>query len=206
MCCTQATRHLNAFGMISNHLNFEYFLIILGSFMHCPLGWQLCGNVEARKVARSFIEYIVLWLWFVCYSIWIESILTTIIKCTLYVFISQKFCSVENKSYYYYHHYMPRCLYIPWWRHQMEIFSALLAICAGNSPVPGEFPAQRPVTRSFGVFFDLRLNQRLSKQSLGWWFDSIMRSLQCMAPGRGETCSGTNEVTPQYMRKQSAWI
>ena len=42
-----------------------------------------------------------------------------------------------------------------WWRHQMETFSALLAICAGNSPVPGEFPAQRPVTRSFDVFFDL---------------------------------------------------
>ena len=38
----------------------------------------------------------------------------------------------------------------------METFSALLAICAGNSPVPGEFPAQRPVTRSFHVFFDLR--------------------------------------------------
>ena len=37
----------------------------------------------------------------------------------------------------------------PWWRHQMETFSALLAICAGNSPVPGEFPAQRPVTWSF---------------------------------------------------------
>ena len=46
----------------------------------------------------------------------------------------------------------------------METFSALPAICAGNSPVPGEFPAQRPVTRSFGVFFDLRLNKRLSKQ------------------------------------------
>ena len=41
-----------------------------------------------------------------------------------------------------------------WWRHQMETFSALLAICAGN----GEFPAQRPVTRNFDVFFDLRLN------------------------------------------------
>ena len=52
-----------------------------------------------------------------------------------------------------------------WWRHQMETFSALLAICAGNSPVPGEFPAQRPVTRGFDVFFDLRLNKRLSKQS-----------------------------------------
>ena len=36
-----------------------------------------------------------------------------------------------------------------WWRHQKETFFALLAICAGNSPVTGEFPAQRPVTRSF---------------------------------------------------------
>ena len=52
-----------------------------------------------------------------------------------------------------------------WWRHKLEPFYALLAICAGNSPVPGEFPAQRPVTRSFDVFFDLRLNKRLSKQS-----------------------------------------
>ena len=39
-----------------------------------------------------------------------------------------------------------------WWRHQMETFSASLAICAGNSPV--QFPAQRSVTRSCGVFFD----------------------------------------------------
>ena len=51
----------------------------------------------------------------------------------------------------------------------METFSALLAICAVNSPVPGEFPAQRPVTQSFDLFFDLRLNKRLSKQSWGWW-------------------------------------
>ena len=55
-----------------------------------------------------------------------------------------------------------------WWRHQMETFSALLAICAENSPVPCEFPAQRPVMRSFDVFFDLRLNKRLSKQWWGW--------------------------------------
>ena len=47
----------------------------------------------------------------------------------------------------------------------METFSALLSICAGNSPVTGEFHAQRPVTRSFDVFFDLRLNKRWSKQS-----------------------------------------
>ena len=46
----------------------------------------------------------------------------------------------------------------------METFSALLAICAGNSPVTGEFPAQRPVMRSFDVYFDLCLNKRLIKQ------------------------------------------
>ena len=54
---------------------------------------------------------------------------------------------------------------LKWWRHQMETFSALLAICAGNSPVSGEFPAQRLVTRSVDVFFDLRLNKLLSKHS-----------------------------------------
>ena len=60
-----------------------------------------------------------------------------------------------------------------WWRHQMEQFSTLLAICAGNSPVTDEFPTQRPVKRSFGVFFDLRLKERLGKQSWGWWFETI---------------------------------
>ena len=59
-----------------------------------------------------------------------------------------------------------------WWRHQMETFSVLLAICAGNSPIPGEFPTQRPVTRNFDVFFDLRPNKRLSKQWWGWWFET----------------------------------
>ena len=59
----------------------------------------------------------------------------------------------------------------------METFSALLAICAENSPVPGEFSTQKPVTRRFGVFFDLRLNKRLSKQSCGWWFEPLSSSL-----------------------------
>ena len=69
-------------------------------------------------------------------------------------------------------------IFLPsWWRHQMETFSALLAICVGNSQVPGEFPTQRPVTRSFDVFFDLRLNKRLSKQWWGWWFETLSRPL-----------------------------
>ena len=57
----------------------------------------------------------------------------------------------------------------------MEAFSALLAICAGNSPVTGEFPAQSPVTRSFDVFFDLRVNKRLISQPWGWWFETTSR-------------------------------
>ena len=74
------------------------------------------------------------------------------------------------------------CLSIfSWWGHQMETFSVLLAICAGNSPITGEFTAQRPVARSVDVFFHLRLNIRLSKQLRGWWFETPSRPLwrQC---------------------------
>ena len=49
-------------------------------------------------------------------------------------------------------------VFAPWWRHQIETFSALLAICAGNSLVPGEFPTQRPVTQKFDIYFDLCSN------------------------------------------------
>ena len=69
-----------------------------------------------------------------------------------------------------------RC-FLPWWRHQMETFSALLALCVGNSPVTGEFPSQRPVTQSFDVFFVLCLDEQLSKQSWSWWFDTPLCSL-----------------------------
>ena len=62
--------------------------------------------------------------------------------------------------------------YLTWCRHQMETFSALLGDCAGNSPVAGDFPAQRPVTRSFDIIFGLRLNKRLSKLWWGWWFET----------------------------------
>ena len=46
----------------------------------------------------------------------------------------------------------------------METFSTLLALCEGKPPVTGGFPSQRPTTRSFDDFFDLRLKRRLSKQ------------------------------------------
>ena len=55
----------------------------------------------------------------------------------------------------------------------MQTFSALLAFCAGNSPVTGEFPAQRPVTRNFDVFFDLQLNQQPTMETPVIW-DAIV--------------------------------
>ena len=55
-----------------------------------------------------------------------------------------------------------------WWRHQMETLSALLVLCVGNSPVTGEFPSQKPLTRSFDIFFDLRLKNRwVNKRGAG---------------------------------------
>ena len=57
-----------------------------------------------------------------------------------------------------------------------NIFRITGPLC-GNSAITGEFPSQRPVTRSFDVFFDLRLNKRLTKQPRGWWFETPSRSL-----------------------------
>ena len=54
----------------------------------------------------------------------------------------------------------------------MEASSALLALCEGNPPVTGGFPSQRPVTRSFDVFFDLRLNKWLSIKVRRRWFET----------------------------------
>ena len=90
----------------------------------------------------------------------------------------------------------PLIQFMAWWRHQMETFSALLAICAGNSPVPGEFPTQRPVTRSFDVCFDLRPDKRLSKQSWGWWFETLSRPFWRHSNG---WCRTGNKPLPDAM-------
>ena len=57
-----------------------------------------------------------------------------------------------------------------------NIFRVTGPLC-GEFTGPGEFPTQRPVTRNFDVFFDLRLNKPLSKQSWGWWFETLSCSL-----------------------------
>ena len=47
----------------------------------------------------------------------------------------------------------------------------------GRDSVSNNQPHKRPVTRNFDVFFDLRLNKRLSKQWWGWWFETLSRPL-----------------------------
>ena len=93
---------------------------------------------------------------------------------------------------------------LAWWHHQMETFSALLAIRVGNSPVLSEFPAQRPVTWSFDVFFDRHLNKRLSKQSWSSWFEMLSCPLWCHCNGLKGWCHHFDEIWPlpvQVMKK-----
>ena len=69
-----------------------------------------------------------------------------------------------------------------------SIFRVTGPFC-GEFTGPGEFPAQRPVTRSFDVFFDLRPNKRLSKQPWGWWFETPSWSLWRQCNVRGSPCA-----------------
>ena len=60
----------------------------------------------------------------------------------------------------------------------METFLRVTGLCAGKSPLTDEFPSQKPMTRSFAVFFDLRLKKRFSEQSKRRWFETLWRSLR----------------------------
>ena len=55
------------------------------------------------------------------------------------------------------------------WKHLARYWPFVQGI--HRSPVKWG-PAQRPLMRSFDVIFDLRLNERLSKQYCGWWFET----------------------------------
>ena len=89
----------------------------------------------------------------------------------------------------------------------MEIFSALLALCVGNSPAIGEFLSQRPVTRSFDVFFDLCLSKSLSKQSRRRWFEAPLRLLWCYPTGhQSSDNTGPTKAMPPPPPSNSAQI
>ena len=89
------------------------------------------------------------------------------------------------------------------WTHIREIATSMMTSSNGNifrvaGPLcgeftgPGEFPAQRPVTRSFDVFFDLRLNKRLSKQPWVWWFETPSWSLWRQCNGVAWLCADSS--------------
>ena len=84
---------------------------------------------------------------------------------------------------------------------------ALLDLCAEISPITGEFPAERPVTRSCGVFFDLRLNKWLSKQSWGCWFVTPLGSLwrHCNEITRYR-CNNPNTCCADDMNKWNLYL
>ena len=85
-----------------------------------------------------------------------------------------------------------------------NIFRVTGPLC-GEFTGPGEFPIQRPVTRSFDVFFYPSLNKRLSKQPWGWWFETLSWSLwrQCNVAQRSwyDTCTCTlASMIPEHTR------
>ena len=86
-----------------------------------------------------------------------------------------------------------------------NIFRVTGPLC-GEFTGPGEFPTQRPVTRTFDVFFDLRLNKRLSKQPWGWWFETPSWSLWSQSRGVS-TEVGKNVViiTSFYVKMVTMW-
>ena len=83
---------------------------------------------------------------------------TGLIMMDAYVLTSVKFQNINNAG----------------WRHPIETFSALPAVCERNPPVIGGFPSQRPVTRTFEAFFILR---RLNEQSRRRWFETPSHSV-----------------------------
>ena len=102
-------------------------------------------------------------------------------------------------------------LHCTWWRHKMEIFSALLALCEGNPSVTGRFSSQVLLTQSFDVFFDLCLNKRLSKQWRRRWFENsaycdvtvmiLMKlKLVLLACVNSLPCKGDNYIRQQWLR------
>ena len=136
-----------------------------GPVFYLSIGWNGI-TIPLSTVLSHFC------LFLLCYLTWIGNL-----NFMLIYMLHLVGTAVSQMSDVHWVHGLTQCKVGSWWHHQMETFSALLALCAGNSPVTGEYPAQRPVTRSFDIFFDLCLNKRLSKQSWGWWFETPSRSL-----------------------------
>ena len=81
-------------------------------------------------------------------------------------------CTVDRKT-------RAQCwqtLKLAWWRHQMKTLSALLVLCAGNSPVTTEFPHKGQWRGALMFSLICALAKRLRKHSWRWWFETSSRS------------------------------
>ena len=128
-------------------------------------------------------------------------LLTSLIKYTCFASESQSFVQVDRHSYSTLDKHLmiywktnapgPRlssngfarysALLWSWWRHEMETYSALLALCAGNSPVPVNSPHKGQWRGALIFSLICVRKKRLSKQPWGWWFETPAWSLwrQC---------------------------
>ena len=95
-----------------------------------------------------------------------------------------------------------------WWRHKMETFFALLALCEENPRFTSWFPVERPVVRSFDVSFDLCLDKRLSKQTRRRLFEKPSCSLwrHCNGKSHIPTTDCNITITKQSAAKHTYFI
>ena len=143
----------------SSRLEPDYYRLIweeITSRHPCLRSWPTCRKlcschsfpVESSVMRRRLCYF--LWKYFlrpVCWKLNHKSILSETAQ-------EKTVKAIQSKGKYKDVHLGLRQirLVLSWWRHQMETFSALLAIRAGNLSVTGDFPTERPVTRSFDVF------------------------------------------------------
>ena len=133
--------------------------------MRCYFSLRVLSYWDRDKIVRGFLPYKRLyffskWLFGITFCMEVDDKADSM-DCSNFIIccLSQKFMMTSSNG---------------------NIFRVTGPLC-GEFTGPGEFPTQRPATRSFDVFFDLRPNKRLSKQPWGWWFETPSLSLwrQC---------------------------
>ena len=150
-----ACRQLNALAVISKCLSARriiYDSFVASNLNYDPLVWHFYGATNKNKLEK--IQ---------------ERCLTSYEGLIEMANATRPTCYFTTSSHTTWNVHM-----MPSWNG--NIFRVTGPLC-GEFTGLGDFPTQRPVTRSFDVFFDLCLNKRLCKQSRGWWFETLSWSL-----------------------------
>ena len=131
--------------------------------------------LPSQKTINAESAPVIVETWQIKYKKWLVFVTICLSKFQFVAYFNGIHYFMNDKSVIYSDHvnYSARSIYLnqccigyvwvwmhTWRHHQMETFSALLALYVGNHESPVNSPKKRPVTRSFGGFFDLRLNKR----------------------------------------------